>query len=624
VRAPRPKKRARARPLGLLLGLVAAIGLLGIRASPSGRPSIASRGTASALIRRMYLQQRDSLEAAVSELARLSDTSDVRVLQRTFRRARIAYKRIEYLVGYQVPDAVIALDGAPLPRVNDHLVDGVLPPTGLQVIEAALFPATTSGFTAVLRTQAARMRPILDRLRSERQARDGIDARLFDAMRQEIARVTTLGLAGFDATLSGDGIVESAEALRGVRDGSAAYQPASDDPAHGTWLALQQALGAAIDALEANPDFDRFDRLGFIAGYATPVSTELDDLQRALGIPRPARTRSWSVQASSIYQPGAIDPYHFAPSDAPALRPDLIALGAALFNDPALSVRRTRACATCHQPARAFTDGRRRAAVDPGSGVVRNTPTLLNASLQPFQFADQRARSLEDQSALVLENPREMGLPLPAVTARLRDDSGTVARFAEVFGRAQGNDVTDRRVQLALAAYVRSLVALHSRFDRAVQGDTAALAPAERRGFNLFMGKAGCGTCHFPPLFGGTLPPTNLEAEPEVIGVPAQARTSGAAVDPDPGVYGYDHAPLHRHAFKTPGLRNVALTAPYMHNGVYRTLNEVVDFYDRGGGGGIGIELPNLTLPAEPLHLTRREKRDLVAFLRSLTDSGME
>jgi cytochrome c peroxidase len=113
------------------------------------------------------------------------------------------------------------------------------------------------------------------------------------------------------------------------------------------------------------------------------------------------------------------------------------------------------------------------------------------------------------------------------------------------------------------------------------------------------MGKAACATCHFPPLFGGTLPPDNFEAEPEVIGVPQKARTAGAVIDPDPGVSGYDHAPRHRHAFKTPSLRNVALTAPYMHNGVYRTLAEVVDFYDRGGGGGIGIDLPNMTLPAE-------------------------
>jgi cytochrome c peroxidase len=611
------------RPFVALLVLTAGILLLGIRPSPSGPPRAGPRRTtaAYALIHSTYLRHRDSLDAAVSELARLPTASDPETARMIFRRARVAYKRIEYLVGYQVPDAVIALDGAPLPRIDEHMVDGVLPPTGLQVIEGALFPAPMPGFRAVLRAQAERMRPALDRLRSERQDTIGIDPRIFDAMRQEIARVTTLGLAGFDAGLSGDGIRESAEALRGVREGNAAYRPAPGDGALGAWRALDRRLAAAVAALEAKPDFDRFDRLGFIVGYANPASAALSDLQRALGIPQVGRNRSWSVQASNIYQPGAMVPDFYAPSDAPPLRSDLIGLGAALFNDPALSARRTRACATCHQPGRAFTDGRVRAAVDPGTGVVRNTPTLLNASLQPFQFADQRAQSLEDQIALVLENPREMGLSLGGATARLRGDPGTVTRFAQAFGGPPAGAVTERRVQLALAAYVRSLAALRSRFDRAVQGDTAALTPPERRGLNLFMGKAACATCHFPPLFGGTLPPANLEAEPEVIGVPANAVSKGATVDPDPGVYGYDHASLHRHAFKTPGLRNVALTPPYMHNGVYRTLIEVVDFYDRGGGAGIGIDLPNLTLPSDSLHLSRREKQDLVAFLGSLTDT---
>ena len=97
--------------------------------------------------------------------------------------------------------------------------------------------------------------------------------------------------------------------------------------------------------------------------------------------------------------------------------------------------------------------------------------------------------------------------------------------------------------------------------------------------------------------------------------------TAGARIDPDPGVAGFDHATVHRHAFKTPSLRNVELTAPYMHNGVYRTLEDVVDFYDRGGGAGIGIELPNQTLSPEPLRLSARERRDLIAFLRALTDT---
>jgi cytochrome c peroxidase len=176
-------------------------------------------------------------------------------------------------------------------------------------------------------------------------------------------------------------------------------------------------------------------------------------------------------------------------------------------------------------------------------------------------------------------------------------------------------------VRQALGAYVRSLGALDSRFDRAVRGDTAALSGTERRGFNLFMGKARCGTCHFAPLFNGTMPPDFVRSEAEIIGV-TDRPGAGARLDPDPGLGGVDLQPAHRGGFKVPTLRNVELTAPYMHNGAFRTLEQVVDFYDRGGAAGAGLTLPTQTLPPDSLRLSRDEKRALVAFLRSLTDES--
>jgi cytochrome c peroxidase len=194
--------------------------------------------------------------------------------------------------------------------------------------------------------------------------------------------------------------------------------------------------------------------------------------------------------------------------------------------------------------------------VDPGSGRVRNTPTLLNAGLQRTQFADQRVLFLEFQFEQVMSNPREMALSPDRAAHRLSSDSALRAHFAVAFGQPEGEAVTAKTLSIAVAAYVRSLQALNSRFDRAIRGDTSAVTASERRGFNLFMGKA-------------------------------------------------------------------AITPPYMHNGVYRTLEEVLDFYDRGGGNGLGMRLPNQTLSPEPLHLSKREKRDVVAFLRSLTDSTL-
>ena len=154
-----------------------------------------------------------------------------------------------------------------------------------------------------------------------------------------------------------------------------------------------------------------------------------------------------------------------------------------------------------------------------------------------------------------------------------------------------------------------------------VRPQPASLTPEERHGFDLFMGKGGCGTCHFAPLFGGAMPPALVENEPEVIGVPATPRRSHARIDPDSGRFNVRRIAQHLHAFKTPSVRNVALTAPYMHNGVYATLEEVLDFYDAGGGHGIGVVLSHQTLPTDSLHLSRAEKRAIIAFLGTLTDT---
>ena len=136
------------------------------------------------------------------------------------------------------------------------------------------------------------------------------------------------------------------------------------------------------------------------------------------------------------------------------------------------------------------------------------------------------------------------------------------------------------------------------------------------------MGKAKCATCHFMPLFNGSIPPSYLETESEIIGVPLRSDTVNATLDPDIGKFRTFNRELHKNAFKIPTVRNAALTTPYMHNGVYQTLEEVIDFYNRGGGAGIGIDLTNQTLPPDPLLLSKREKEQIVYFIHALTDTA--
>jgi len=183
-------------------------------------------------------------------------------------------------------------------------------------------------------------------------------------------------------------------------------------------------------------------------------------------------------------------------------------------------------------------------------------------------------------------------------------------------------EVKSEHIQNALASYIRSLTFLDSRFDKYMRGDKTQLNTQEINGLNLFMGKAKCGTCHFMPLFNGTIPPNFTKTESEVIGVPSDK--SGKTIDSDIGKYAQVKVEKMKYAFKTTTVRNIALTAPYMHNGVYETLDEVVDFYNKGGGKGLGIDLPHQTLPFDKLSLNKQEQKDLVAFMKTLTDIGRD
>ena len=195
-------------------------------------------------------------------------------------------------------------------------------------------------------------------------------------------------------------------------------------------------------------------------------------------------------------------------------------------------------------------------------------------------------------------------------------------KYARLFAEAYGEEmVTEYNIANAISSYVRTLVRLDSRFDRYMRGDNAALNDNEKKGFNLFAGKAKCATCHYIPLFNGLVPPEFVETESEVLGVPVTASKKNSQLSDDEGKFLFTKSLVHKHAFKTPTLRNIALTAPYMHNGVYKTLEQVMDFYNKGGGAALGIAPGNQTLPVQALNLSKREIKNIILFLRALTDT---
>jgi len=601
------------------------------------RHPVEPRPEGSLLLRRAFEQGLDSLAATLDQLDRTlvapigTPGRDAGSAIGAFRNARLAYKKIEVLLEPYGPSVVERLNG-PVEADEDHAYRPLGESAGFQVLESALFDQRANVGGDSLRATVRAMRHAITTLRFITPRLTLTDADLLDALRLEIARISTLGVAGFDASRSGDAIVESATALEGARalvrtvgSGHVGVYAAMAGGGAGVlsgdvrWRGVDSALGRAERYLRAHPEFDSFDRLEFIVSYANPLARAVAEARRALAAP-PSLRGLWRQTAATVFEPDAFDASAFAPVDAVPTSPTLTALGRRLFFDPVLSGPRTRSCASCHDPRRAFTDGRERSALlGPPGGPHRNTPTLRGAGYEPTLFDDSRAQSLEMQAGMVLANPSEMASSAEVAAQRLRADSSYRAAFAAALGQSADRAITPRAVEGALAAYVRSLGGLNSRFDRAVRGDAKALTPAERLGFNVFMGKARCGTCHFAPLFDGTMPPEFVRSEPEIIGVPDRRNAAHARLDTDPGLAGVDLQPAHRGAFKVPTLRNVAITAPYMHNGVFKTLDEVVEFYDRGGGAGSGLRVPNQTLRPDSLHLSADEKRALVAFLRALT-----
>ena len=253
--------------------------------------------------------------------------------------------------------------------------------------------------------------------------------------------------------------------------------------------------------------------------------------------------------------------------------------------------------------------------------LKRNAPGLLNSVLQRKLFHDGRSFSFENQASEVLNNPDEMHADFKAVALKLRRSREYVDLFRTAFRDTEDTLLTGRSILMAIAEYERSLIALNSRFDKTIRGHSDLLTAAEKNGFNIYVGKGNCASCHFMPLFNGTVPPEYVESEMEVIGVPGVADLENPVPDDDSGREAIIPMEIYHGSFKTSSLRNVELTGPYMHNGVFQTLEEVVEFYNRGGGKGIGLDVPKQTLIPDSLGLTEEEKSHLVLFMKTLTDT---
>ena len=584
-------------------------------------------------VRRLVLAQADSLDASLSALSRVlaavsSDPSTNEpppAARYAFRHARAQYKHLEAAIEFYAP-ALAAAFNSRRQEVDDDDAPppSFLTPSGFPALETVLW--TDGGLTRSRADSARRivagMRPLVGQVRGLATGIQPTDAQVIEFTRLELVRIATLGIAGFDAPRSRDAMLESAEALDGVRQ---TYLVTGH-----RWLAatshrrrLDAALTAAADYLRSHTDFASFDRLGFIVGQANAAAQALESLRVAEGTIPISMPRGLRAHAVSPYAAGAFDERAYAPRSAPKASPDLIALGQRLFTDPRLSGPGTRSCASCHNPSHAFTDGRPTpASLAPGLPVPRNTPTLINVGFQPAQFADERAVTLEDQVVEVLRSRAEMSSSIDSAAARLAADPGYREQFGRAFGDP-GRGGSAVSVDTAARAPGDSGVrALARRNELAIRpggpwrhgGDHAPGAS----GLQPVHGKGGVRIVSFRAALRRHCSPRYVASDVEVIGTPAAP--GSARFDADSARGAIDHRADHIRAFKVPSLRNVAITPPYMHNGTFLTLRQVMDFYEGGGAQG---RLPNQTLASDSLHLTPSERAAVIAFLQTLTDSSV-
>jgi len=510
---------------------------------------------------------------------------------------RLHYKRIESFLEYFFPGPARIYNAPPKYEPEEPDME-YQSPAGLQVIESLLYDNGPLPKKELLQQADAVTSSAADLL-SLLYDFQVTDQQLLESLRVELIRIMSLEITGYDAPSLKSGLAESREALQSM---SAQLQPYLI-PRESRSDSLLSFLDKAIAQLRNDPGFDAFDRLAFLTGSALPLQHQLSALIRE----RQLELNTNGVlnyEADNLFSPNALLPNNFPRGDTAR---GSAAAGRILFSDKTLSGNGQRSCATCHSPERAFTDQLPANKTFDGHGLLkRNTPTLLYSGFQYRQFWDGRVNTLEEQVRAVLHDSLEMnGNP----SLRLRSLN------------SDSSEQEIRRIAAALAAYVRSLHPMNSPFDHYMQGDTHALNAREINGANLFMGKAQCATCHFIPLFNGLIPPNYKLTEFEILGTTCTDQFDRPRLSTDQGRYALFPFDFFKGAFKTPTVRNVANTYPYMHNGAFRSLEKVLEFYNKGGGAGLGLKVPEQTLPSTPLHLTNQEMQDIILFLHALTDS---
>ena len=572
-----------------------------------------------------YIKQLNIFRNNILVLKALAQkNASLPLLKKQFYKSRIAYKKMAVLSSFFNINESRLLNGAPVIKSLEDTPELQITPEGLQVIEQVLFDNYQAGNSKKITLLVNKMQNVLYAIETE------IDRKLkfknelvWDALRSALVEIVTKGITGFDSPIANYSLPEAIVSLEGIKELLGFFKKELEEKDKFLFNSLIIQIDKSVHYIQINSDFNKFDRINFIVQYINPLYRDLNKMRVKAGIGIPEGSNPINFNAESIFDTGFLNINFYAPGKDYWPTSKRIEIGRLLFSDQILSGTSTRSCASCHQPEKAFTDGLAKPfALDNKTLLSRNTPTLLNAGLQSKQFFDSRTDILENQLGEVVHNVEEMKGSLKKTVAELQNIHHYNQLFKEAYPDVK-ESITTFTIANAISSYIRTLKSFNSRFDQYMRGDKTILSATEKNGFNLFAGKAKCATCHYIPLFNGLVPPVFSETESEVIGVPRSLNKKPAVLDDDSGKYNFTKSKVDNHSFKIPTLRNIALTAPYMHNGVYNTLEEVMEFYNNGGGKGLKIAPSNQTLPFDKLNLSKKEITEVIAFMRTLTDTAV-
>ena len=437
-----------------------------------------------------------------------------------------------------------------------------------------------------------------------------------------LLNLATINTTGFENPDTARIILELGLMLKEVEVIYHAYQQSfATFPLSNTYTQLFEGMQKFLQQQPAA--YAAFDHFTFLQQYVNPLFLENQRLIKQYGVVSKSYVdysltkNEVPIFSKRLYNGQNAKGVFLRVQDPQALA-EIDRLGKLLFFDPILSANNERSCASCHNPAASFADHASTSLQFNGKDVLpRNTPSLINAGFNHLLMADGKHITLLHQAAEVTSNPQEMASNREEVLKKILSCKEYKKSFTRLLVfTPQEKEINLDHIFSAITSYYSKLNHFEAPFDAAMN-ERKAIAPEVQKGFNLFMSKAQCATCHFAPIFNGVKPPY-VGSEFEVLGVPAD--TLFTKLSPDKGRYEVNPADETLYAFRTGTIRNAALTAPYMHNGVFVSLDEVLEFYNKGGGAGKGLDVPNQTLSGDSLRLTETEKKYLVAFINSLNE----